>query len=231
MMLQVSSKTRQLWNPELIRMTDHAESGDFPAILWDKTDAGEYLTYWLAYDDDATGNVAKGFASDWGTDSLDCTVHGDCDVPNNCNAYDTDKGSGRAHLILKSIKNLQGYYHRLDEAITSAGLSFAILQEALNRYFPGENLEDVGLSQLFGHINGIVETFTTFAGDSAAVELGSGLYGVVSGAIESSLTTTDGVIDKTDQLSKYVSCPYLIISWFHIITRYLCKSLDADNSL
>jgi hypothetical protein len=183
-------------------MTDEAESGDFPAVLWDKTDAGEYLTYWLTYDDDATGNVAKGFASDWGTDSLDCTVHGDCDVPNNCNAYKTDKGSGRAHLIMRSMKNLQGYYHRLDEAIASAGLSFAILQEAFNRYFPAEDLEDAGLAALFGNINGIVDIITTFAGDSAAVEIGSGMYGVVAGAIESSLTNSDGVIEKTDQLSK-----------------------------
>ena len=158
------------------------------------------LQDWLAYDADAPSSVVASFANDWGFDNRNCVMEDGCNLPSDCKGYSKEKGSGRAHLIMRSMSNLHEYFQKLQNAFDSTKDAFAILQGLFMDYYPEEDLEDKGLAVLFNLAGQAVGMAASMSG-SDKVAVGSDVFSVVSDAIQGALENTEDEVDNADEIA------------------------------
>lgn len=131
----------------------------------------------LAYDKEGIEEgVTSSFANDWQGEGSGCSIGKEsCGLPQDCIDYRRKEGSGRAHVIMKSLDNLHRFYHAQYNALKLSSTDFGILQKAFQRYYPEIDLEDEALVQIIG-------LGTSLLGMGGGLA-GSETVGVVSDAI------------------------------------------------
>ncbi|EEY19128.1 FG-GAP repeat domain-containing protein [Verticillium alfalfae VaMs.102] len=151
----------------------------------------EDIKRWLSFDSNANDGVPRAFASEWGFDSVSCPILGDCGFPNDCSGYSKSKGSGRAHLIMKSLDNLHSYYKAMYQAVSSTLGYFNAMQRVFEEYYPEPSLEDVGIKALLQMTEHILGVGTAMAGSDTGELIANGLFSAVSGVAENALENKD----------------------------------------
>lgn len=123
-----------------------------------------------------------------------------CNLPDDCQGYNKDKGSGRAHLIMRSLSNLDEYFRKLQDAFDNTKDSFAILQDLFMDYYPEEDLEDKGLKVLFNLASQVLGIASGMTG-SDKVALTAEIFSVVTDTITEALESNDEDVDNADEIA------------------------------
>ncbi|PNH36215.1 hypothetical protein VD0002_g9005 [Verticillium dahliae] len=176
--------------------------GIFDRPLWNDAETTPYWSWWLSFDSNANDGVPRAFASEWGFDSVSCPILGDCGFPNDCSGYSKSKGSGRAHLIMKSLDNLHSYYKAMYQAVSSTLGYFNAMQRVFEQYYPEPSLEDVGIKALLQMTEHILGVGTAMAGSDTGELIVNGLFSTVSGVAENALENKDEPLRYAADLAK-----------------------------
>ncbi|CRJ95706.1 hypothetical protein BN1708_002051 [Verticillium longisporum] len=176
--------------------------GIFDRPLWNDAETTPYWSWWLSFDSNANDGVPRAFASEWGFDSVSCPILGDCGFPNDCSGYSKSKGSGRAHLIMKSLDNLHSYYKAMYQAVSSTLGYFNAMQRVFEDYYPEPSLEDVGIKALLQMTEHILGVGTAMAGSDTGELIANGLFSTVSGVAENALENKDEPLRYAADLAK-----------------------------
>lgn len=123
-----------------------------------------------------------------------------CDLPDDCEGYNKEKGSGRAHLIMRSMSNLNEYFRKLQNAFDSTKDAFGILQDLFMDYYPEEDLEDKGLKVLFNLASQAVGIASSMSG-SDKVTVGSDIFSVIADTIEEALENNESEVDNAQEIA------------------------------
>ncbi|EGY18706.1 FG-GAP repeat domain-containing protein [Verticillium dahliae VdLs.17] len=182
------------------RAPEPVGSGEGDEIDGDST--CEDIKRWLSFDSNANDGVPRAFASEWGFDSVSCPILGDCGFPNDCSGYSKSKGSGRAHLIMKSLDNLHSYYKAMYQAVSSTLGYFNAMQRVFEQYYPEPSLEDVGIKALLQMTEHILGVGTAMAGSDTGELIVNGLFSTVSGVAENALENKDEPLRYAADLAK-----------------------------